>query len=122
MGIKEMAEKLENLKGSYGINSEAKALQKQAGQLKSKLQPLKLSKKYAPFLNQHFPIKEADLHVSNITSELKNQIKKKQNKKEAKENKEEVKGLCYELYQAKPARSKTATSVASLEKRLAALQ
>lgn len=39
-----------------------------------------------------------------------------------KENKEEVKGLTYELYQAKPGRSKTATSVASLEKRLAALE
>lgn len=120
--IKEMSEQLEHLKGSYTINQEAKALQKQASQLKSKLQPLKLSKKYAPFLNQHFPIKEADLHVSNISSELKKKIRDMQNKKEAKENKEEVKGLCYELYQAKPARSKTATSVASLEKRLSALQ
>lgn len=115
--LKQLKEELEAKKIS-GIAAEAAVLIKKASSASSSLKSYRVSKKFTPFLNPHYPVKEEHLHVKGALASLKKQVKEIQNKKSEESKEDEVKGICYELWQAKPAKSKTATSISSLEKRL----
>jgi len=120
--LKEFKDELAALQDAGRISDVSVDLLKEIGVIKSQLLPFKISKKFAPFLNAHFPTKEESLHEKGITAKLRNKIKKSEGRKESKVQDEEAKGICYEFYQHKPAKSKSAPSQKALEKRLKALE